>query len=180
MDARKVITGVILVWIGCFGFAQELEETIPWRSDRKLSWSDFKGKVPLDAVAAAITASGISYSYSANLLHHEVDLDFEVKTFFYPNESWYKPAICDSIILSHEQLHFDIAELYARKMRLKLERTSFSENVKQEIRVIYKGILKELSDFQERYDWETDFSRNREAQLEWNARIAEALQSMEQ
>lgn len=158
------------------GFSQEIEESITWDPSKRLSWKNFEGTVPLDAVPAATTASGISYKYSANLLHHEVELDFEVSAFFYPRESWYKPAVCDDNILQHEQLHFDISELYARKMRFKLQRTAFSENVKQEIRDIYREILKELEDFQDKYDWETNFSRNREAQLEWNARIAEALE----
>ena len=38
--------------------------------------------------------------------------------------------------------------------------------------------LKELQECQERYDWETNFSRNREKQLEWNLKIAEALQEV--
>ncbi|MEP3571107.1 MAG: DUF922 domain-containing protein, partial [Flavobacteriaceae bacterium] len=105
-------------------------------------------------------------------------LDFEVNAYFYPNESWYKPKICDDIILSHEQLHFDISELFARKMRAKLKRTSFSDNVKAEIRKIYRETLKELKDFQELYDWETNFSRNTEKQLEWNKKIAEALDTI--
>lgn len=162
------------------GFAQEIDTSIPWSLERRLSWNDFKGPVPPDAVPAATTASGISYKYSANLIYHEVELDFEVNAFFYPNESWYKPDYCDDLILSHEQLHFDISELFARKMRLKLERTSFTENVKSEIRDIYKNTLKELSEFQEKYDWETNFSRNAEAQLRWNARIQEALTSIEE
>lgn len=170
---------MLTFFCGVYGFSQELEESYVWDADRKLKWSDFKGRVPHDAVPAATTASGISYRYSANLRHHEVDLDFEVNAFFYPNESWYKPEVCDNLILSHEQLHFDISELYARKMRLRLERTAFSENVKQEIRDIYQEILKELEDFQDKYDWETNFSRNREAQLIWNQRIAEALQRTE-
>ena len=162
------------------GSAQELEESMLWSKERRLTWDDFKGPVPPSAVPAATTASGISYKYSANLLHHEVELDFTVEAHFYPNESWYKPDVCDDLILSHEQLHFDISELFARKMRLKLRRTSFTQDVKAEIRKIYKETLKELSDFQDQYDWETNFSRNTEAQLEWNARIAEALVKTEQ
>ena len=154
-----------------------MEESYVWDANKKLTWNDFKGVVPPDAVPAATTASGISYKYSANLLHHEVQLDFEVNAFFYPNESWYKPAVCNDLILSHEQLHFDISELFARKMRKRLTETSFSDNVKAEIRSIYKETLKELSDFQDRYDWETSFSRNREQQLRWNAQIAEALKN---
>ncbi len=154
---------------------QEIEESYLWDADRKLTWADFKGKIPPAADPAATTASGISYKYSANLIHHEVHLDFEVSAFFYPNESWYKPEVCDDLVLSHEQLHFDITELFARKMREKLARTSFSDNVKAEIREIYKKTLEELKKYQELYDWETNFSRNREKQLEWNKKIAEAL-----
>ncbi len=171
----KIIPILCFFLLGFLGKAQEIEESILWDAAKKLSWSDFKGKVPPAASPAATTASGISYKYSANLIHHEVHLDFEVSAFFYPNESWYKPDICDDLILSHEQLHFDIAELFAQKMRDKLERTSFSDNVKEEIRKIYSDILKELRDFQELYDWETNFSRNREKQLEWNKKINKQL-----
>jgi len=177
---KKLILSTVLLWIVFFGAAQELEESMVWSKDFRLSWNDFKGPIPPDAVPAATTASGISYKYSANLLHHEVELDYTVNAYFYPNESWYKPDSCDELILSHEQLHFDISELFARKMRLILSRTSFTENVKVEVRKIYKEILKELSDFQDKYDWETNFSRNTKAQLEWNARISEALSKIEE
>ncbi|MDT0622046.1 DUF922 domain-containing protein [Croceitalea vernalis] len=177
---KKLIFISILFCIGLHCNSQEIEESMLWSSDFRLSWNDFKGTIPPDAVPAATTASGISYKYSANLLHHEVELDYSVNAYFYPNESWYKPDVCDDLVLSHEQLHFDISELYARKMRLILSRTSFTENVKVEVRKIYKEILKELSDFQDKYDWETNFSRNTKAQLEWNARISEALSKIEE
>ncbi len=171
----KVTFIICLLLFNFNGYAQEIEEGVLWNSKLKLNWSDFKGKIPPAAVPAATTASGISYKYSANLIHHEVELDFEVNAYFYPNESWYKPTICDDLILSHERLHFDITELFARKMRNKLRRTSFSENVKAEIRKIYKETLRDLQKFQERYDWETNFSRNAEKQMEWNNKIAKEL-----
>ncbi|WP_420399128.1 DUF922 domain-containing protein [Flagellimonas sp.] len=171
----KINAIICLLLFGFLGWGQEIEEGILWDASKRLSWSDFKGKVPPAAEPAATTASGISYRYSANLIHHEVKLDFEVNAYFYPNESWYKPEVCDELILSHEQLHFDIAELFARKMRNKLRRTSFSDNVKQEIRDIYQDILQELQDFQDQYDWETGYSRNAKKQLEWNRKIAKAL-----
>nr|WP_299383648.1 DUF922 domain-containing protein [Allomuricauda sp.] len=171
----KITSILCILLLGFLGFGQEIEEGILWDGNKRLTWADFRGKVPPAAVPAATTASGISYRYSANLIHHEVHLDFEVNAYFYPNESWYKPEVCDDLILSHEQLHFDIAELFARKMRDKLERTSFSDNVKQEIRDIYRDILKELEEYQDLYDWETSFSRNAQKQLEWNQKIAKAL-----
>lgn len=151
-----------------------------WNADRKLTWNDFKGPIPPNAVPAATTASGISYRYSANLIHHEVKLDFEVTAYFYPNESWYKPSVCDANTLQHEQVHFDISELFARRMRMKLRRTSFTENVKEEIRKIYRVTLRELEELQDKYDWDTNFSRNPEAQAAWNKRIKEALGRIEE
>lgn len=175
----KIISIGCILCLGFLGFGQEIEEGILWSPEKRLTWTDFKGKIPPAAVPAATTASGISYSYTANLIYHEVELDFEVNAYFYPNESWYKPKVCDEITLSHEQLHFDIAELFARKMRNKLERTSFSDNVKEEIRKIYQETLKDLQEYQDLYDWETDFSRNRGKQLEWNDKIANALKAKE-
>lgn len=177
MDSRLTILLFILS-AGSFGFGQEIVESMPWDASKKLTWADFKGPIPFGAVAAATTASGISYEYSANLIHHEVKLDFTVTAFFYPNESWYKPKVCDEHILQHEQLHFDISEVFARRMRMKLRNTSFTENVKSEIRKIYKEILQELDELQDKYDWETNFSRNKEAQARWNAQIKEALERL--
>jgi len=175
----KIATIGCLLLLGFLGSAQEIEEGVPWDAGKRLVWADFKGKVPPAAVPAATTASGISYTYSANLMYHEVKLDYEVTAYFYPNESWYKKPLANDTILSHEQLHFDIAELFARKMRNRLDRTSFSDNVKAEVREIYQEILHELQEFQEAYDWETNFSRNVEKQLEWNAKIAKELQAVE-
>ncbi len=166
-----------MLLFGFLGWGQEIEEGIPWSFENRLTWADFKGKVPPAAEPAATTASGLSYSYTANLIHHEVHLNFEVNAYFYPNESWYKPDQCDELTLSHEQLHFDIAELFARQMRQRLESTSFSDNVKEEIRKIYRETLEELQKFQELYDWQTDFSRNREKQLEWNQNIGSLLEN---
>src|SRR5690606_15269872 len=99
-----------------------------------------------------------------------------VTAYFYPGQSWYRPELCNDNTLAHEQLHFDISELFARKMRDRLEDTTFSGDVKAEVRKIYRDILAELKAFQARYDRETDYSRNRGKQGEWNLRIAQALQ----
>ena len=104
-------------------------------------------------------------------------MDFEVNAYFYPTESWYNPLLADDSVLAHEQLHFDITELFTRIMKKRLELISFSDNVKTEIQEIYLEILKDLADFQEKYDWETNFSRNKEAQLRWNKEIEMALQN---
>jgi len=150
-------------------------ETIAWSQENKLTCEDFKGEAPNNARAAATTASGISYQSSTSGSSGEIELDYLVSTFFYPNKSWYQPSLCDSLILSHEQLHFDISELYARKMRNRLASSPFTQNVKAEVKQIYKEVLEELEEFQNLYDDQTNFSRDLEQQLIWDNKIQEAL-----
>jgi len=173
MSSRFLLYCILLL-ISVSVFAQE-EEVIPWSAERKLQWSDFKGTYLKTEWAAATTASGISYSFKTFEKDDQWYLDFKVNCEFFPQKSWYQPKLCDSLILSHEQLHFDIAELHARKMRKRIASTTFTKNVKKEVREIYKDILKELMIFQNKYDRETNFSRDRPKQLLWNKMIAEAL-----
>ncbi len=165
---------MMVLWGVGFQPVQE-RDTIPWTREHRLNWSDFKGK-PTNSRAAAVTASGITYQFSSMSKGDDVILDFEVSTHFYPHKSWYQPELCDDVILGHEQLHFDISELYARQMRKRLRETRFTQHVKAEIKAIYKEITVALNDFQNRYDEETNFSRNREQQQLWNTSIKTALE----
>lgn len=174
MGALKIVLFTFIVFLSGFAFAQD-EEVISWSADRKLQWSDFKGSFFKTHWAAATTASSISYEFSTFEKNGQLYLDFKVGCEFYPNKSWYRSELCDSLILSHEQLHFDIAELHARKMRKRLAESQFTKNIKDEVKTIYKAIVKELYLFQNKYDHETNFSRDLGKQLIWNKMIAEAL-----
>lgn len=174
MDVLKSILFIFFFLVFSVSKAQDYE-TIVWAKDRKLTWKDFKGTPPEDSGAAAITGSGITYKFSTYYRGGKRRVEFNVSTFFYPNSSWYRPHLCNDLILGHEQLHFDITEIYARKMRKELDSTSFSKNIKEEVRAIYKRINKELNDFQNLYDASTNYSRNEEQQIIWNKKIADAL-----
>lgn len=174
MDTIKKIAWVLCILLTVPLMAQE-EEAIAWNPGRKLSWEDFRGKPFETAWAAATTASGISYEYSGQATDNGYELHFNVGAYFYPDKSWYQPKLCDHEVLQHEQLHFDISELYARKFRAELAKTRFSKEVKAEVKAIYKKVLQELSAFQSRYDHETNYSRDREKQQAWNEKIASLL-----
>ena len=178
MGAIISILFATTVFFTTAGMAQE-EEAIAWDPVRKLSWEDFRGKPMKTAWAAATTASGISYAYTGEEKNGGYVLEFTVLAQFYPEKSWYQPQLCDDLVLSHEQVHFDISELFARKMRKRLAETHFTSNAKAEVRAIYKKILQELSAFQSRYDHDTNYSRDIEKQLAWNNMIKEALSAPE-
>lgn len=151
------------------------QEVVSWEPDFRFTWNDFKGAAPINSRAAATTASGITYRFSTFYENNELQIDYKVFAYFYPTKSWYKPALCNDITLLHEQLHFDITELYARKLRKKLAEAKFTKNVKEEIRKIYKATIRQLNDFQNKYDSETNYSRNLPVQERWVKEIEEAL-----
>ena len=163
----------------CFaGFAQNgghLDDQIIWNKARKLTWNDFKGEAPSDTPVAALTASGISYSFSSVQRGDEMEINYIVTANFYPSRSWYQPKYASSNVLAHEQLHFDITELFARKFRQRLDATRFTKNIKAEVREIFKQINQELSEYQDRYDLETNSSRLRDRQRIWQLKVRDAM-----
>lgn len=165
----KFLPYLLLLFVS-ISFAQDIEK--PWRSGEKLSWSDFQGEPNYDYPYAAITYSGMSYGFSANIINGKVWVEYTVKSFFVANKSWVKRWYRnDKPLLAHEQLHFDITELYARKFRQRLSKKEFSDNVKSEIKKIYKDITDEKVALQELYDVETDHSKKEKAQHNWQLRI---------
>ncbi|RKR06497.1 uncharacterized protein DUF922 [Maribacter vaceletii] len=171
-----VLRFFILIFFSVSILSAQDYTTILWDSNNKLTWENFKGKIPLHSRAAATTASGVTYKYSAQRIRGELNVSFIVSAYFYPKKSWYNPSLCDSLILSHEQLHFDISELYARKLKRKLDATTFTHgSLKKEVKSIYNVVMAELNSYQNLYDKETNFSRDLEEQLRWNKKIREAL-----
>lgn len=150
-----------------------------WNESYKLSWADFKGEPNHNVSAVAITASGISFGFSVRETDSEVvGFTTEVFCHFYPEQSWYKPDIADAHVLGHEQLHFDITELHARKFRQRISMLKVSNTIKSELRQLNKTINKELSEMQNRYDAESNYSRDFENQAKWKNFVAEELEKL--
>jgi hypothetical protein len=153
---------------------KENEEFLPWTYTRPLTWDDFlcEPKRNSDAVALTSTALGISYNVSNNQLHYEITCSFsKVK-------SW--GLLKTDYILAHEQGHFDITEIYARKLHKELLDYKFNRRTfRQDVNVIYDRVIKEKENLQFAYDGLTDHSRNKTVQKEWLEKIEELLKETE-
>lgn len=142
------------------------DEMIPWRMQRKLSWDDFLSAPQKqgDAVASTSTSLGISYKVRNGELTYTITCNFSKK------KSW--GSLKTDYILAHEQAHFDITELHARRLYEALYHYTFNaETFKKDIAAIYEKVVAEKEAMQEAYDSETDHSRRRSAQYEWLERI---------
>ncbi|MGB0981073.1 MAG: DUF922 domain-containing protein [Winogradskyella sp.] len=161
-------------------FAQSKEETLTWSASQKLTWADFKAKPNLNSNAVAITASGITFAYSAKTLNNKiVSFTTTVNSHFYPNKSWCKKKKANNYILAHEQLHFDITELYARKFKQQLAKLTVNQNIKTQLNNLHQSITKGLNTTQKKYDAQSKHSINVEAQKQWEAFIKAELETLD-
>jgi hypothetical protein len=172
----KIIITAFLIF-SSYLFSESDTEKIEWRENVKLSWADFKGVPNRGAGYVASASSGISFSYSFKTIDDELFYHYKVECHFYPQESWYKPELVSNYILKHEQTHFDITELHARMLRKRLSESKFSKNIKVEIEGIYKTLEKQRGDMQNRFDAETEHSKNKQQEYLWEAFISKQLKA---
>ena len=141
-------------------------------SERKLTWSDFQGKVPADSKFDALTHSAISLDYEGQ----GVTLKFNIESIFDPRKSWKKEGV-NQYILQHEQVHFDITEYHARVLRKKLKTNRYKsiDTVNDEIRSMFNDSFTKANEMQLKYDEQTNHSMNRKKQRKWNKKIKKLL-----
>ncbi|EDP70386.1 hypothetical protein FBALC1_06503 [Flavobacteriales bacterium ALC-1] len=156
------------------------EETITWNASKKLTWADFKADPNLESNAAALTASGITFGYSVKTSGNRIiDFSTSVEAHFYPNKSWYLKEKSDAYILKHEQLHFDITELYVRKFREQIDRLRVNQNLKEQLNKLHVSVNEALNETQKRYDKQSNHSINTEMQKQWESFIEAELKTLD-
>ena len=148
---------------------------IEWSPDRKLTWKDFKAMPDKNSTNAALTSSSINIEFG----YSNSALKYNIKCRFDQNLSWGR--IKNDYILSHEQGHFDIAEIHARKLNKLLKAYKFNNRtISKDVNKIYDTVMKEHHAFQSQYDLETNYSRDPAQQNVWKDKIEEKLQDLEE
>src|SRR6476661_2480741 len=148
----------------------ENEEFIPWTFSRRLEWEDFlcAPKNNSDAVASTSTSLGIAYQVEDGQLTYSISCNFS------KHKSW--GLLKTEYILAHEQGHFDITEIFARKLYKALSEYQFNRRTyRRDVNEIYKAIVEEKENMQAQYDGESDHSRNRRIQYDWLQKIDQML-----
>ena len=151
------------------------DEKIIWNENERLAWSDFRAKHRSGVSYVASTSSGISFSYSYSDRNGKIDLNITIQSNFYPESSWVNPKEASDYILAHEQAHFDISEIHARILRKKVSETTFSKNVKKELTNMYNSVDEQRVAMQRLFDKESDHSKIKEKELEWESFIKQQL-----
>ena len=162
----------IFVLLGFISLPKE-EPSIVWSTTR-LTWDDFKGKMKRSAPYDAVTLSAVSNSFSGD----NTTLTFETKALFYPKGSKKKAKKQNHKLLNHEQGHFDLTELFARKLRKSIQEKRFRSynSIGKDIDKLYNKNNTAWRKMQNLYDKQTNHSANETEQADWDAKIHNLLE----
>jgi len=89
-----------------------------------------------------------------------------------PQSSWVDPEQMSDPLLAHEQLHFDMAEWYAVKIRRALSARGVTVKRGEEI---LTRLLQEFDHAQTQYDLDTNHGRLSTVQSRWTEQVQNGL-----
>ncbi len=119
------------------------------------------------------------YYIDSNTLHYKVFPYFEI------DSSWlrYKQGKIAEYVLLHEQGHFDLNELYARRIRRYFNKLTLSHAKDSTIMVDCTNFFRESNLLNEVYDQQTNANKedaltNMKAQYKWSIQIKRMLDSL--
>jgi hypothetical protein len=162
-----------------FASAQDFHSSnrfiIPWSAEKKLTWRDFKGRNlnPFQPFAAVCEAQIMVIPFYDN-----GKLNINVISYFDQLKSWSKDTTSKQL-LEHEQLHFNVTELYARKIRQNLqELLKKGETPEEKIYELIHKLFEERDQYNVKMDEATDYGTNPGVQTEWEQRVAKELDEL--
>jgi superfamily II DNA helicase RecQ len=203
MRARaSVLVGTgLLFLLGVSGAAAELEPTrivVPTFDNdaeatwKKLTWDDFRKDLDSWRREAAGIASQVVLARTRMQTEErdgkivarlEVAETYAVMSKL---ESGFKPGGRSDWALAHEQGHFDVAEVCARRFRQQLpeleaeaaSETDAVEALRAQIETIYGAAVENCNALQAQYDGETRHGLNKKSQREWWQKLTQWLEEL--
>lgn len=157
---------------------KENDSILIWHSDKKINWDNFLSEK--ETFSGHFKNSGAEISVGVSVFPKEVTCSNKTELKFIAimskNESL--SVFKNDKLLNHEQRHFDIAEIYSRKMRKSLKRI-LAENNECDLQLIvdtFYQLRDELDQTQYLYDKEIRISgKEDDNQKKWNKKIDSLL-----
>jgi len=146
-----------------------------WKEHQKLSWEDFRGSVNATSdESAAATHCGIGFKVNSPDTKGKPEIT--VYNTFYTNKSWVRSDAKMASILVHEQGHFDLCEIYTRRLRTLMNNFDFHvADARGSLMAIFSKVNDEYELRQQAYERETTHGTNEEQQKKWLQIISSEL-----
>ena len=152
-------------------------EVIYWTPEYRLTWDDFQGNPNFSHKnISAITSSGIVHYKGCE----DGLIKYKIRSYFEKDQSWVKNEARTKHHLIHEQIHFDITELYARKLRKALKKRQFVCGQEVEFDNFVFAFSQSWQNEQQNYDLLSRHSMEKQQQREWFYRIAMELSLLDE
>jgi hypothetical protein len=147
------------------------DDTVYYATNRPLTWSDFKGKIPQSRFAAEVYPV-IGYDEQVGVEQGVIKVMIGVKVSLPKSAAWAREDSRSDYTLNHEQRHFDIAKIAAEQFKQKLRAEHLPvTNYDGYINSDYLDAYREMDDMQKQYDDETSHGTDHAAQERWNEKI---------
>lgn len=160
---------------------------------RKVTWDDFKGRGP--SLGRATSASGARISLTIKLSRFRVETARQDEEIIATPVGVEAYAIMDKLlsgvessarndrVLAHEQLHFDLAEAYARRLDVAVvaargrgaTEAEASADLDRVLQATFDEYGREVTALQSAYDRESKHGTKKRQQREWAKRITQLL-----
>jgi poly(3-hydroxyalkanoate) synthetase len=145
---------------------------------RPLNWNDYiplaqpPDTMPQEMVAATTTTITFVSDCIGGQLH------FSATALFSKKKSWVLRTGMKDGVLKHEQLHFDITELFARMLRKKISEIKNPCLNLNQLNILYHQFLSDSEKENHRYDSETNNGRIPAKQQQWENDIVKRLSEL--
>jgi hypothetical protein len=175
MKKQIAVLTLLLSSALCYGQDAVLStnQLIEWNEFYHLEWRDFAGKPTENSAGDA--ASSVQIKAKPFVVKKKIEYD--IAAYFNREKSWARDSSPE--LLAHERLHFDLAELYARKIRQKVK--ELSEEGVSDVKVYnleIQKILEESNAADMQYDMETLHGALDKKQALWASNIKEELSAL--
>ncbi|MBO2031806.1 DUF922 domain-containing protein [Siccationidurans ginsengisoli] len=150
--------------------------SIRWSATRPLTVADFKGRPRPNQGHAALTSANINTGATCrgNIFAGTAQASFD------PASSWVRePRTITPALLRHEQLHFDIAEVYARRLRQQLAAMHTTcDRLGTTFDRISQAAYAAWQEAEDAYDRDTNHGLQHERQAQWEVQVRQQLQEL--
>ncbi len=166
--------------LGLHLYAQENTREVVWNQINGLTTDDFQrnlANVPKKQKVGRNTYAQLEgYIYCGIKFSYEQkgnNLKYEIYSFMEPSQSWISDK-SNVGTLEHEQAHFNISEIYARKLKYDLRNEWNLKRAKKKYKQMFKSLLKKQADFDKDHHGEVGVERK------WEIWIADQLRELNQ
>ncbi|MDQ1097767.1 MULTISPECIES: hypothetical protein [Chryseobacterium] len=166
----KLLLFIVFTTLSSGMFSQRLSGP----KKRKLSFDDFRGEIGV-STAAAVSSVIIRYEIVSQSIWTG-RIKIKIFAAFDRSSSWIKPEFKSPPLLAHEQGHFDITEIFSRKLQKKVDaEIKGVKDFSQKFQQMYDDLYNEHYQYQTQYEIDTDNGRHEENQEKYNTLIREML-----